>query len=82
MTRLAPYRKSIVALVTALVGLLVTLGLKISPEVAVGVVGVVEAILVFAVPNGAPEPPTAADVGKPMQGPEPSIGDPERLPGA
>jgi hypothetical protein len=59
LTRLAPYRKSIVALVTAIIGLLVTLGFKISPEVAVGVVGVVEAVLVFAVPNG-PSPDDVA----------------------
>lgn len=52
MTRLAPYRKSIVALVTAILGLLVTLGLDISAEVSVAIVGVVEAVLVFAVPNG------------------------------
>jgi hypothetical protein len=57
MTRLAPYRKTVVAVVTAAIGLAVALGFDISTEVSVAAVGLVEALLVFAVPNG--DPPAA-----------------------
>lgn len=92
MTVLARFSKALFALPVPLLGLLVAFGVDLTPdqqEAVLAVVTVLTPLAVVAAPANAPavptpgpDVPTATDEGKPMQEPEPFVGDPERLPNA
>jgi hypothetical protein len=55
MSRLAPYSKSIAALIGALAGLLVSFGVDLTGEQTAALLLVVETVFVFIAPANAPQ---------------------------